>query len=113
MSSSGHAKRGAHGQKSWLDRSLSLFTEVRAGEGVTALLLAANVFYLLAFYSVLKIVRDSLILSGGGRRRRELRGCGQALLLLDLRAGLRRVRVAREPRAAHLPGSRCSSPPTS
>ena len=29
---------------SWLDRSLSLITEVRAGEGTSALLLAANVF---------------------------------------------------------------------
>ena len=46
-------------QKSWLERSLSLFTEVRAGEGVSALLLAVNGFYLLAFYSVLKIVRGS------------------------------------------------------
>ena len=36
------------------------------GEGVSALLLAANVFYLLAFYSVLKIVRDALILSEAG-----------------------------------------------
>ena len=53
-------------RKSWLDRSLSLVTDVRAGEGVSALLLAANVFYLLAFYSVLKIVRDALILSEAG-----------------------------------------------
>ena len=37
-----------------LDRALSLFTDVHAGEGVGALLLAANVFYLLAFYQVLR-----------------------------------------------------------
>ena len=42
------------GEKGLLDRTLSLFTEVRAGEGVGALLLAANVFYLLAFYQVPK-----------------------------------------------------------
>ena len=52
--------------KSLLDRMLSVFTDVRAGEGLSALLLAANVFYLLAFYQVLKIVRDALILSESG-----------------------------------------------
>ena len=41
-------------QKGLLDRGLSLFTDVRAGEGAGALLLAANVFYLLAFYQVLR-----------------------------------------------------------
>ena len=48
-------------QKSWLDRALSVFTDVRAGESGSALLLAINVFFLLAFYSVLKIIRDALI----------------------------------------------------
>src|ERR1700752_5031353 len=52
--------------KGLVDRGLSLFTDVRAGEGVGALLLATNVFYLLAFYQVLKIVRDALILSESG-----------------------------------------------
>jgi len=52
--------------KSLLDRTLSLFTDVRAGEGLGALLLALNVFYLLAFYQILKIVRDALILSESG-----------------------------------------------
>jgi AAA family ATP:ADP antiporter len=46
-----------------LDRSLRLFTDVRAGEGVTALLLASNVFLLLTCYYVLKSIRDGLILS--------------------------------------------------
>src|SRR5688500_9413011 len=69
-------------RKTWLDRSLSLFTDVRAGEGVSALLLAANVFYLLAFYSVLKIVRDALILSEAGAVAASYSSAGQALLLL-------------------------------
>jgi ATP:ADP antiporter, AAA family len=68
--------------KSWLDRALSVFTDVRAGEGVTALLLAANVFYLLAFYSVLKIVRDALILSEAGAEAASYSAAGQALLML-------------------------------
>ena len=74
--------QAAVAEKSWLDRSLSVFTEVRAGEGVSALLLAANVFYLLAFYSVLKIVRDALILSESGAVAASYASAGQALLLL-------------------------------
>ena len=69
-------------RKSWLDRALGLFTDVRAGEGVTALLLAANVFYLLAFYSVLKVIRDALILSEAGAAVATYSAAGQALLLL-------------------------------
>jgi AAA family ATP:ADP antiporter len=69
-------------QKSWLDRTLSIFTEVRAGEGVSALLMAANVFYLLAFYSVLKVVRDALILSESGAVVASYASAGQAVLLL-------------------------------
>jgi AAA family ATP:ADP antiporter len=69
-------------RKTWLDRTLSLVTEVRPGEGVSALLLAANVFYLLAFYSVLKVVRDALILSEAGAVIASYASAGQALLLL-------------------------------
>jgi AAA family ATP:ADP antiporter len=69
-------------KKSWLDRVLSLVTDVHAGEGSTALLLATNVFCLLAFYSVLKIVREALILSEGGAVIKSYSAAGQALLLL-------------------------------
>jgi len=65
-----------------LDRSLSLVTEVRAGEGVSALLLATNIFFLLAFYSILKIVRDALILTEGGAELGSYSAAAQALLLL-------------------------------
>jgi len=68
--------------KSALDRMLSIFADVRPGEGVSALLLAANVFYLLAFYSVLKIVRDALILSEAGAVVAAYANAGQALLML-------------------------------
>jgi AAA family ATP:ADP antiporter len=70
------------GEKSWLERALSLVTDVRAGEGVSALLLAANIFYLLAFYSVLKVVRDALILSESGAVAASYAAAGQAVLLL-------------------------------
>jgi AAA family ATP:ADP antiporter len=69
-------------RKSWLDRSLSLVTDVHAGEGVSALLLAANGFYLLVFYSVLKVVREALILSESGAVVASYAAAGQAALLL-------------------------------
>ena len=62
--------------RSKLDRALSLFTEIRPGEGVTAMLLAANVFFLLAAYSVLKVVRESLILAEDGAVVEKLRRSG-------------------------------------
>jgi AAA family ATP:ADP antiporter len=69
-------------EKSWLDRGLSVITDVKAGEGASALLLAVNVFFLLAFYSVLKIIRDALILSEAGAVAASYSSAGQALLLL-------------------------------
>ncbi len=48
-----------------LERALGLITEVRAGEGVTALLLTANIFLLLMAYYIIKPVREALILEIG------------------------------------------------
>jgi AAA family ATP:ADP antiporter len=70
--------------KSPLDRVLSLFTTVHAGEGGTALLLALNLFCLFALYYVLKPVRESLILSESGAVVKSYAAAGQALLLLAL-----------------------------
>ncbi len=53
----------AASQKSALEKFLGIFTEVRAGEGVTALLLTLNIFLLLASYYVIKPVREGLILA--------------------------------------------------
>ena len=69
-------------RKSWLDRALSIFADVRAGEGGTALLLAVNIFCILAFYSVLKVVRDTLILTESGAQVKSYSAAGQAALLL-------------------------------
>ena len=52
--------------KSVLDRFLTLFTDVRSGEGVTSIILALNVFILLTAYYIVKPVREALILAGGG-----------------------------------------------
>jgi ATP:ADP antiporter, AAA family len=71
-------------QKSPLDRALSVITEVHADEGPSALLLATNIFLLFVFYSVLKIIRDALILSEGGAELGSYSAAGQALLLLAI-----------------------------
>jgi AAA family ATP:ADP antiporter len=68
--------------KGWLDRALSVVADVRAGEGMMAMLLAANVFALLAFYYILKTVREALILSEGGAEIKSYAAAGQALMLL-------------------------------
>jgi AAA family ATP:ADP antiporter len=69
-------------RKGPLDRALSLVADVRAGESAGALLLGANVFALLAFYYILKTVRESLILSEGGAEVKSYAAAGQALMLL-------------------------------
>ena len=68
-------------EKSVVERALSVFTDVRAGEGTSALLLAANAFYLLAFYQVLKIVREALILSESGAVAASYASAGMAAVL--------------------------------
>src|SRR6185436_14325275 len=69
-------------EKGWLDRLLSVFTEVRAGEGTTAALMLINIFLLLICYSIIKIVREPLILLGGGAEVRSYAAAGQALVLM-------------------------------
>jgi AAA family ATP:ADP antiporter len=67
-----------------LDRFLRLFSDVRPGEGVTAVILTANVFLLLSAYYVIKPVREALILSSGGAEVKSYASAGQAILLLGL-----------------------------
>jgi ATP:ADP antiporter, AAA family len=68
--------------RSLLERALSLFTDIRAGEGTTAVLMLVNIFVLLVCYSVIKTVREPLILLGGGAEVRSYAAAGQALLLM-------------------------------
>jgi AAA family ATP:ADP antiporter len=64
------------------DRLLRLFTHVEEGEGLGALMLAANVFLLLTAYYILKTVREALILAEGGAEVKAYASAGQAALLL-------------------------------
>lgn len=52
----------ATGRRSLVERCLSLVVEVRRGEGLSALLLAAALFLLLTAYYVIKPAREALIL---------------------------------------------------
>jgi len=56
-----YAAQPAHvTEKSRLERALSLFTDIRSGEGATAVLMLLNIFLLLICYSVIKTVRDAV-----------------------------------------------------
>jgi AAA family ATP:ADP antiporter len=65
-----------------IDRFLKLFTDIRGGESTTAVLLMVNVFLLLTAYYVIKVLREPLILAGGGAELKSYSSAGQALLLL-------------------------------
>jgi AAA family ATP:ADP antiporter len=65
-----------------LDRFLSVFATVRAGEGGTALLLMVNVFILLTAYYILKPVREALVLGEAGAEVKSYASAGQAALFL-------------------------------
>lgn len=71
-------------KKKLLDRILSVVTVVEAGEGAGSLLMAGNLFIVLASYYLLKTVRESLILTQGGAEVKSYAAAGQALLLLLL-----------------------------
>jgi AAA family ATP:ADP antiporter len=67
-----------------LEKLLSYFADVRAGEGLGAVLLTLNVFLLLFAYYLLKTVREALILTEGGAYIKAYSSAGQAALLMVL-----------------------------
>jgi ATP:ADP antiporter, AAA family len=69
-------------ERSLIDRLLSPFAKVLPGEGATALLFMLNMFLVLTAYSILKPVREALILSGGGAEIKSYAGAAIAFLLL-------------------------------
>ena len=70
------------GRKSVLERFLSLLSVVHPGEGGSAVLLTLNVFLLLGAYYILKVVRDTLIVTQSGAEATSYWTAGQAVLLL-------------------------------
>jgi AAA family ATP:ADP antiporter len=70
-------------RRSALERALSVVTEVRAGEGITAMLFTVNVFLLLVAYYVIKPVREGLILAmQGGPEKKSYASAAVAVTLL-------------------------------
>jgi AAA family ATP:ADP antiporter len=68
-----------------LDKTLAVFTDVRAGESLTALLLMLNMFFLLAAYYLLKTIREPLILNvPGGAEVKSYSAAATAGLLMIL-----------------------------
>ena len=84
-------------RRSRLERVLGAFTEVHAGEGATALLLALNVFLILMAYYVLKPVREALILGSGSAELKSYMSAFQVGLLALVVPAYGRL-VARLPR---------------
>lgn len=91
--------------RSRLERLLSVFTDVKAGEGADALLLAFNIFLILAAYYLLRNVRQTLILTEqapfglSGAQLAAYASAGQAALLFVVVPfyGWLATRVARIP----------------
>lgn len=78
-----HATSASH-PPSMLDRASRILSDVRSGEGTTALLFASSLFVGLFAYYVLKTVREPLILVTGGAEARSYATAMQALVLMVL-----------------------------
>jgi AAA family ATP:ADP antiporter len=70
------------GEPSALRRFFGVVAPVKRGEVATVVLLTVNVFVLLTCYYVLKVLREPLILLGGGAELKAYASAGQTLLLL-------------------------------
>jgi AAA family ATP:ADP antiporter len=80
-----HFRTVGEAPKSALERALSFFADVRAGEGGSVLLLTVTIFMLLASYYLLKTARESLILSiTNGAELKAYSSAAQAVLLLGV-----------------------------
>ncbi len=79
-----HFRTVGDAPRSALERGLSFFADVRAGEGPAAVMLAVTVFLLLAGYYLLKTAREALILTEGGAEVKAYSSAAQAVLLLGV-----------------------------
>jgi ATP:ADP antiporter, AAA family len=70
--------------KNGLEKILSLFADVRAGEGIGVVLMMMNIFLVLGAYYLLKTARESLILTEQSAEVKSYSAAGQAIVLLML-----------------------------
>jgi AAA family ATP:ADP antiporter len=68
--------------KNTIEKTLSIFTECRAGEGYLALLMTLNIFLILTSYLIAKVLREPLILTGGGAELKSYASAIQVVLLV-------------------------------
>lgn len=71
-------------RKNWLEKFLSIFADVRPGEGSITIVLTLNLAIVLGSYYLLKTVREALILVEGGAEVKSYSAAAQAILLLLL-----------------------------
>jgi AAA family ATP:ADP antiporter len=69
-------------QRGMLDRALSVFSDVRAGEGATVLLMFLNLLVLFVSYYIIRTVRDAVILATGGAAVQSYASAAMAIVLL-------------------------------
>lgn len=67
---------------STLDRGLRVFSDVRAGEGGTVLLMFSNLLVLFVSYYIIRTVRDAIILATGGAVAQSYASAAMAIVLL-------------------------------
>ena len=84
-------------QKNYLERVLSLFAEVRSGEGALTLLMTLNIFLILTAYLIAKVVREPLILASEGAEVKAYSSALQAIVLVGF-LRIYTMMVARFPR---------------
>src|SRR5262245_5328459 len=65
-----------------LDRALRVFSDVRAGEGGTVVLMFANLLTLLVGYYVIKTLRDTVIVARLGAEGKAYWSAGMAIVLM-------------------------------
>ncbi|PXF63735.1 ATP translocase [Kangiella spongicola] len=73
---------GSRRQYSFIERCLSRFAWVRAGEGKAIMLMFLSLFLLMTSYYLLKVIRDPLILSDGSAELKSYTTAAQATILL-------------------------------
>jgi len=69
-------------QPGMLDRALRVFSDVRAGEGATVLLMFLNLLVLFVSYYIIRTVRDAVILATGGAAVQSYASAAMAIVLL-------------------------------
>ncbi|MBA3817589.1 MAG: translocase [Deltaproteobacteria bacterium] len=67
-----------------IERLVAVFSKVRPGEGLPVVILLVDLFLILTAYYLLKVVREPLILIGGGAEVKSYAAAGQAVLLILL-----------------------------